>query len=99
MRIVDNKALLLKVRSPNIIIAAIPKSKAMGDNQVLVNWGMDETRVLKNLNIKNVPSPIIGQYGWKGQYAPFKHQKLTSALHAESIIDNGQITSTLCITP
>jgi len=79
MRIVDNKALLLKVHSPSIITAAIPKSKVMGGNQVLVNWGIDETRVLKNLNIKNIPSPIIGQYGWKGQHAPFKHQKLTSA--------------------
>jgi SNF2 family DNA or RNA helicase len=79
MRIVDNKALLLKVRSPNTITAAIPKSKLVADNQVLVNWGIDETRVLKNLNIKNVPSPIIGQYGWKGQHTPFKHQKLTSS--------------------
>ena len=79
MQIVDNKALLLKVRSPNAIIAAIPKSKVVAHNQVLVNWGMDETRVLKNLNIKNIPSPIIGQYGWRGQYTPFKHQKLTSA--------------------
>ena len=79
MEIVENKALLLRVRTPQAITTAIPKSKEMKDNHVLVKWGMDESRVLKNLNIRDVPSPILGQYEWHGQYKPFKHQKLTSA--------------------
>lgn len=79
MEIVENKALLLRVRTPEAITTAIPKSKEIKDNQVLVKWGIDESRVLKNLNIRDVPSPILGQYEWGGQYKPFKHQKLTSA--------------------
>jgi len=79
MEIVDNRGLLLRVRSPDKITTAIPKSKPLGDGQVLVKWGVDEARVLKNLNVKDVPSPILGKYEWPGRYAPFDHQKTTSS--------------------
>lgn len=79
MQIIDNRALLLKVRNPQRITSSIPKSKDLGSNQVLVRWGIDESRVLKNLRIKNVPSPIIGRYDWPGKYKPFEHQKKTAA--------------------
>ena len=79
MRVIDNKALLLKVRNPHQILNAIPASKYLGDHKVLVRWGIDESRVLKNLDIKEVPSPIMGKYGWVGQFAPMEHQKTTSA--------------------
>ena len=78
MKIIDGKALLLKLRNPNRVTAVIPKSKAVRDNEVLVNWGIDEARTLKKLNI-NVPSPINNRYTWTGKYAPFDHQKKTSA--------------------
>ena len=51
----------------------------MGDHGVLVKWGVDEARVLKNLNVKDVPSPIMGMYDWPGRYKPFDHQKTTSS--------------------
>ena len=95
MRIVDNKALLLKVRHPARITAAIPKSKELGDNQVLVHWGIDEARVLKNLNVKKVPSPIEGRYEWPGTYPPFDHQKTTASfltLHKRAFCFNEQGT-------
>jgi len=79
MRVVDNRGLLLKVRNPNKITTAIPNSKNLGRNNVLVKWGVDESRVLKNLNVKNVPSPIMGKYEWPGKHKPFDHQKTTSA--------------------
>jgi len=47
MQIVDNKALRLKVRNPMQITTAIPRSKSLGNNEVLVKWGMEEARVLK----------------------------------------------------
>ena len=78
MKIIDGKALLLKLRNPNRVTAVIPKSKAVRDNEVLVNWGIDEARTLKKLNI-DVPSPISSRYTWTGKYAPFAHQKKTSA--------------------
>ena len=72
----------------------IPKSKELEDNKVLVNWGIEETHVLRNLNIK-APSPIEGTYTWTGQYTPFDHQKTTSAfltLNRKSFCFNEQGT-------
>ena len=79
MEIIDNKALLLTLRNPRRVTTVIPKSRELPNNQVLVHWGLDEAQVLKNLRVKNVPSPIIGRYDWPGQYKPFDHQKTTAA--------------------
>jgi SNF2 family DNA or RNA helicase len=79
MHIIDNRGLLLRVHNPEKITAAIPNSRKLNDNEVLVRWGIDESRVLKNLNIKDVPSPILGKYDWPGRYTPFEHQKTTSS--------------------
>ena len=79
MEIIENgRALLLRLRNPQQVTEVIPKSKMLPDNKVVVNWGVDETQVLKNLNIK-APSPIEKQYSWTGSYEPFAHQKTTSA--------------------
>ena len=72
MEIIENKALLLKLRDPEKVTAVIPKSRVMGEHNVLVHWGLDEAQVLKNLKIKNVPSPILRSYAWPGLYKPFK---------------------------
>tara|TARA_R100001594_G_scaffold6939_3_gene19246 strand:- start:3650 stop:5182 length:1533 start_codon:yes stop_codon:yes gene_type:complete len=77
LQIIKNKALLLKLRNPKQVTAAIPESKVV-NGKVLVKWGVDESHSLKNLNI-NVPSPIEGRYKWPGQHKPFAHQKSTSA--------------------
>ena len=79
MQIVDNRGLLLRVRNPEKITAAIPKSRQLNENNVIVNWGVDESRVLRNLNVRDVPSPILGKYKWTGKYQPFDHQKTTSS--------------------
>ncbi len=72
MKILENKALLLKVKNAERITKVIPKSRVMAAHpdhyEVLVHWGLEESRVLKNLNIKNVPSPILGNYKWNGLY-------------------------------
>ena len=82
MEIIDNRALLLKVRDPHRITQVIPKSKVVEDDgktaSVLVNWGLEEAIVLKNLKI-NAPSPINGAYKWPGLHKPFDHQKVTSS--------------------
>ena len=77
MKIIDNKALLLRVRDPNRVTALIPKSQQLPDNKVLVNWGLAEASSLKALNIK-APSPIEGRYKWTGKHKPFDHQKTTA---------------------
>lgn len=79
MQIINNKDLLLQLRDPTKVTSQIPKSQDIGNNQVLVNWGLDEARALRQLNIRNVPSPILGQYKWPGMYKPFEHQKTTAS--------------------
>ena len=79
MQIINNKILLLNLRNPNKVTTVIPKSKQLEGNQVAVNWGLDEARVLNNLQIKNIPSPIMGHYTWPGLHKPFDHQKTTSS--------------------
>lgn len=79
MEIVDNKALLLRTRNPDKY-ALIPKSKVLGEVgdglfEVVVHWGIDESRVLKNLGVRNVPSPILRSYKWPGRFVPMAHQK------------------------
>ena len=81
MQIVDNKALLFKTRNPHKY-SIIPKHKVMpvdGGYQVAVYWGLDEARVLRNLGVKNVPSPITQRYDWPGRYKPMQHQIDTAA--------------------
>lgn len=95
MEIIDNKALLLKLRNPERVTAVIPKSKVLDTGEVVVKWSLEEAQVLKNLKIKNVPSPILGQYDWPGYYRPFAHQKTTAAfltLHKRAYCFNEQGT-------
>lgn len=99
MEIVDNKVLLLKVKNPDRITAIIPKSKHLGSTEglhdVAVHWGLEESQVLKNLGIKNVPSPIVGNYKFSGLHKPFQHQITTASfltLHRRAFCFNEQGT-------
>lgn len=86
MEIIDNKALLFVTRKADQITALIPKSKILdrrGDKaRILVHWGHVETKLLRNLQIKDVPHPITGRYKWPGIYTPFNHQRTTAAFLA-----------------
>ena len=86
MQIVDNRALQFVTRKADQITALIPKSKILarkGDQaKILVNWGHIEAKLLRNLQIKDVPHPITGRYKWPGVYTPFDHQRTTAAFLA-----------------
>jgi len=75
VEIINNKALLLKVKQPEKITSVIPKSKSITSHQVMVKWGLEEAQVLKNLKIKNVPSPIMANYKWGGMYKPLNTRR------------------------
>jgi SNF2 family DNA or RNA helicase len=95
MQIVDNRGLLFRVRDPNRITSVIPTSRQVGANEVLVKWGVDEAQVLRNMNLKNIQSPIMGRYEWPGKYRPFDHQKTTAAfltMHRRAFCFNEQGT-------
>jgi SNF2 family DNA or RNA helicase len=95
VKIIENKALLLNLRNPKRITEVIPKARELPNNQVLVRWGLDEAHVLKNLKIRNVPSPILGNYKWPGKHKPYAHQTDTASfltLHKRAFCFNEQGT-------
>lgn len=77
MQIIENKAISLKLKNPNRVTSLIPKSKEVAPHNVIVHWGIEEARVLRNLGIE-VPSPISAKYKWTGPHIPFDHQKTTA---------------------
>jgi SNF2 family DNA or RNA helicase len=81
MQIVDNKALVLRTKNPDKY-NVIPKSAIINEHngvfEVAVKWGLDEVRVLRNLGVKNVPSPITARYEWPGRFKPMAHQVETA---------------------
>lgn len=83
MEIVDNKALIVRTRRPQLLIDTIKKSAVIGQQddlyEVAVKWGLKEAQALASLRIKNVPSPIQRDYTWTGKYKPFAHQKVTAS--------------------
>jgi len=78
MEIINDKALLLRLRDPDKVTSVIPKSKDVGDNRVVVHWGLQEAVSLNLLDIK-APSPIEKLYQWTGKHKPFKHQIATAS--------------------
>ena len=80
MEIIENKALRFKTRNP-ARYELLPKRHVQpipGGAEVTVPWGLDEARVLKNMGVKDVPSPIQKNYAYPGRYKPFAHQKVTA---------------------
>lgn len=104
MQIIDNKALLIRTKTPDKITAYIQKSKVVdqpveGVYDVLVHFNMVNAKILKNLGYKTTPSPIEVDYNWPGMYKPFDHQRTTSAfltMHQRAFCFNEQGTGKTC---
>ena len=79
MEIINNQVLVVRTKFPSRITETIKKSKVVqkkGEvSEVAVNWGLKEAQVLRTLNLKNVPSPIIRDYKWPGVFPPMAHQR------------------------
>lgn len=88
MEIIQGRALQFVTKKHKQISALIPKSKVLavrGDKaKMLVHWGADEAKVLRNLGIKAVPSLMHKDYAWPGMYEPFDHQRTTAAFLADT---------------
>lgn len=93
MDIIENKAVQFRTRNADKY-SVIPKRHVQpipGGFEVSVFWGLDEMRVLKNLGIKDAPSPINRNYKWPGRYTPMSHQKTTAGfltLHRRAFVFN-----------
>lgn len=78
MRIIDNKALLVKAPDPSVITSNIAKSAVVENNFVAVRWGLKESQTLASLGF-DAPSPMLRDYKWTGKHTPFEHQKTTAS--------------------
>jgi len=82
MEILNNKAILITTRRPQLVTECIKKSQIIETNgdlhKVAVHWGLDEAQALNKLKIKKVPSPILRDYKWPGLHKPMEHQKDTA---------------------
>ena len=73
MQVVGDSTLLFRLKTPERVLDNIKNSKDLGENKVIVKWGLPEVHALKELGIK-APSPINNNYEWPGQLTPFDHQ-------------------------
>jgi SNF2 family DNA or RNA helicase len=93
MRVVENRALAIRTRNPHKY-SLLPTQHCVavaGGYELYFPWRLDEARVLKNLGVKDVPSPIERTYDWPGRYKPMSHQKTTAGfltLHRRAFVFN-----------
>jgi len=99
MQILGNEFLIVRTRYPEKLKAAIKDcevSTKEGDvSEVLIDWTVKNSQLLKRLQIKNVPSPISKTYDWPGFHRPMKHQMETAeffTLHKRAFCFNEQGT-------
>ena len=83
MKIVKDKALVLKTRRPELVTDAIKNCKRVGEAnglvELAVKWEYEEAAALAELGAKEVPSPMLRDYEWTGKLTPFDHQKETAS--------------------
>ena len=83
MKIVKDKALVLKTRRPELVTGAIKNCKRVGEAnglvELAVKWEYEEASALAELGAKEVPSPMLRDYEWTGKLTPFDHQKETAS--------------------
>lgn len=79
MRLLPTNEIELRVREPSKITTLIPHARVYDTHMVIVPHQIEETKILRNLGIA-VPSPILTDYDWPGEYeAPMKHQYETAS--------------------
>jgi SNF2 family DNA or RNA helicase len=83
MELIDNKAILLKVRNPDRFTSVIEHSAYLGEvsagvHDLLVKWTFENVETLTDMGIKKVPSSILKDYTWTGRFTPMEHQKDTA---------------------
>jgi SNF2 family DNA or RNA helicase len=84
MEIYENKILKFRTRQPEKY-SIIPKCAVVGEQdgiyELAVKWALEECIVLKNLGVRNIPSPIKREYNWPAMpgIKPMSHQIETAS--------------------
>ena len=99
MKIINDRAIVLKTRRPHLVTEEASNYKileeAKGVYKIAIPWGLQEAQLLAKLKVKDIPSPMTRDYQFTGRYEPFAHQKETSeflTLHKKSFCFNEQGT-------
>jgi hypothetical protein len=83
MKIVNNRAMVLKTKRPHLVTERVKNYKVAeqddGYFKLALPWRLHEAQVLNSLGVKDVPSPIGRDYEWSGRFDPFAHQKKTAS--------------------
>jgi len=84
VEILENKALLVKVRRPDRFTSVLKDCVYLsevsdGIHELMVRWTYENALSLTKLGIKSTPSTILRDYKWSGKYTPMAHQKDTAA--------------------
>ena len=76
IEIIENRALLFKTLTPEIVLRTVPKSTVIdSDGTVLVPWTHQAQQTLAYLGLPFI-SPISRDYDFSGPYEPAAHQLL-----------------------
>jgi len=99
MEIIDNKALLVRTKTPERVLQTIKKSRVVAEHddltEIIVHWGLEEAQTLRRLGMSKTPSPIQRDYSWPGLFKPMDHQRETASfftLHRRAFCFNEQGT-------
>jgi SNF2 family DNA or RNA helicase len=83
VEIINDKALLIRTRRPELVTERIKNSKVISQEgdifNIAIKWGFQESQELAKLRVQNVPSPIKRDYEWTGKFQPYDHQRDTSS--------------------
>lgn len=89
----EKKKIVIDSSANDDVLTCIPHAKKLtlnGKNMVALNYGVEESLVLKNMGF-SVPAPILHYYAWPGRFAPMDHQKDTAAfmtMHKRALVLN-----------
>ena len=99
MQILDDTFLVVRTKYPEKVVNSIKDSRILKQDgevaEVLVEWSLKNAQLLKQLRLKNVPSPISAHYDWPGYFRPMAHQRTTAeflTIHPLSFCFNEQGT-------
>lgn len=77
----EKKKIVIDSSANDAVLTVIPHAKKFtmsGKEMIALDYGVDESLVLKNLGF-SVPAPILHYYQWPGRFQPMDHQRDTAA--------------------
>ena len=77
----DKRRIVISSTENEAVAQFIPHAKKFshdGQDMVALNYGVEESLVLRNLGF-SVPPPVLQYYNWPARFEPMSHQKETAA--------------------